>query len=93
MGIPWDGTGMNCYGMGRDRRICPMDKPADTQCPIVHGQMLIIRVFQNKFAASLICTNTFVVVVILVGVDYKGQHPTKLLRDAKENKKGLIDLS
>ena len=24
-----DGTGINCYGMGWDRKICPMDKPAD----------------------------------------------------------------
>ena len=23
----WDGTGINCYGMGWDRKICPMDKP------------------------------------------------------------------
>ena len=22
----WDGTGINCYGMGWDRKICPMDK-------------------------------------------------------------------
>ena len=21
----WDGTGMNCHGMGWDRNICPMD--------------------------------------------------------------------
>ena len=25
MGIPWDGTGINCYVMGR--QICPMDNP------------------------------------------------------------------
>ena len=25
----WDGTGTNCYGMGWDRKKCPMDKPAD----------------------------------------------------------------
>ena len=25
----WDGTGTNCYGMGWDRKICPMDKPAN----------------------------------------------------------------
>ena len=25
----WDGTGINCYGMGWDRKICPMDKPAN----------------------------------------------------------------
>ena len=24
----WDGTGINCYGMGWDRKICLMDKPA-----------------------------------------------------------------
>ena len=24
----WDVTGMNCNGMGWDRKICPMDKPA-----------------------------------------------------------------
>ena len=24
----WDGTGMNCYGMEWDRKICPMEKPA-----------------------------------------------------------------
>jgi len=31
MGIPWDGTGINCYGVGRewDRKICPMDNPAN----------------------------------------------------------------
>ena len=23
----WDGTGMNCYGMGWDRKKCPVDKP------------------------------------------------------------------
>ena len=23
----WDGTGINYYGMGWDRKICPMDKP------------------------------------------------------------------
>ena len=27
MGIPWDGTGMNFYAMGWDKKICPMDKP------------------------------------------------------------------
>ena len=26
----WDGTGINCYGIGWDRKICPMDKPVDT---------------------------------------------------------------
>ena len=26
MGIPWDGIGINCYRMGWDRKICPMDK-------------------------------------------------------------------
>ena len=26
----WDGTGMNCCGMGWDRKICPMDKPGNT---------------------------------------------------------------
>ena len=25
----WDGTGINCYEMGWDRKICPMDKPAN----------------------------------------------------------------
>ena len=25
----WDGTGINCYGMGWDRKICPMDKPGN----------------------------------------------------------------
>ena len=29
----WDGTGMNCYGMGWDRKICPMDKPVNTSHP------------------------------------------------------------
>ena len=30
MGIPWDGTGMNCYGIGWDEteKIRPMDKSA-----------------------------------------------------------------
>jgi len=31
MGIPWDGTGINCYVMWWDRQICPMDNPAS--CP------------------------------------------------------------
>ena len=34
MGIPWDGMGWDgrgiiCCGMGWDRKICPMDKPAN----------------------------------------------------------------
>jgi len=28
MGIPWDGTGINCSGMGQVF-ICPMDNPAN----------------------------------------------------------------
>ena len=28
----WDGTGTNCYGMGWDRKICPMDKPKCYDC-------------------------------------------------------------
>ena len=28
----WDGTGMNCYGMGWDRKICPMDKSGNNGC-------------------------------------------------------------
>ena len=31
----WDGTGMNCYGMEWDRKICPMDKPENTSANIL----------------------------------------------------------
>jgi len=28
--VPWDGTGINCYGMGMGQiHTCPMDNPAD----------------------------------------------------------------
>ena len=43
----WDGTGMNCYGMGWDIKICPMDKPDDNilKC---HLEIVIKKHLQNK---------------------------------------------
>ena len=36
----WDGTGINCYGMGSDRKICPMDKSANLKRKIFTDKKL-----------------------------------------------------
>jgi len=38
MGIPWNGIGINCYVMGWDRQICPMDNPVKTPIGQFHDE-------------------------------------------------------
>ena len=48
----WDGTGMICYGMGWDRKICPMDKPGNNVYPESINQITMsekITLFNRKY--------------------------------------------
>ena len=55
MGIQWDGTGMNCFGMGWHRKICPTDKPAykDLQTTIQQSTFLSLRIKSITFKQYL----------------------------------------